>query len=173
MPFHSSARLELFSSASSPVHVTGLIEYRAVPPDPRDALLHARRYDYHPPQPGEEYVVLETEGRGHFIALVMDRPGNMEGDDRFFVDRQLAAAVHGTGTEDFFNFAWGLSHVGSYPLHGITHHSTGPCCYRVHPSGIPYQTALQINWEHGHDPRQGANHDQGRYSGTVFHYQDR
>ncbi|MBN1818091.1 MAG: DUF2961 domain-containing protein [Sedimentisphaerales bacterium] len=29
-------------------------------------------------------------------------------------------SLHGTGTEDFFNFAWGLSHADPLPMHGIT-----------------------------------------------------
>ncbi len=101
----------------------------------------------------------------------MDRPGHMEGDDRFYVDGERVPSLHGTGTEDFFNFAWGLSHTGSWPLHGITQQGTGPVAYRFHlPAGVPFRRSLRITWEHGHDPTRGPNLDQQRYSGAVFYY---
>jgi len=79
--------------------------------------------------------------------------------------------LHGTGTEDFFNFAWGLSHTAALPLHGITRQAGGPVAYRFHlPAGVPCRESLRITWEHGHDPERGPNLDQSRYSGVVFYY---
>ncbi len=171
MPFRNGARLNVTSLSDRPIELRGSVAYDSNPPDALAAYLHAERYDFNPPTAGEDYVVLDTQGPGHFVGLVMDRPGNMEGDDRFFVDRNDVPALHGTGTEDFFNFAWGLSHVGSYPLHGISAQPSGPCCYRVMlPGAVPFEHSLRIVWEHGHDPRSGANRDQRRYSGVAFYY---
>jgi hypothetical protein len=174
MPFHKSARLLLRSSAQLPIRITGEIDLRQEPPDPNAFLLHAHRYDYHPPLLGTDYVVLDVRGAGHFVGLVMYRPGHMEGDDQFFVDDQAQPALHGTGTEDFFNFAWGLSHTEAYPLHGITRQTGGPVAYRFHlPAGVPFRDHLRITWEHGDDFQRGPNQDQGRYSGVVFYYAKR
>jgi len=116
-------------------------------------------------------VVLDVTGTGHFAGLVMDRPGHMEGDDKFHVDGETTPSLDGTGTEDFFNFAWALSHTASLPLHGITRQATGPAAYRFHlPAGVPFQNALRITWEHGHDVERGRNLDQDHYSGVVFYY---
>jgi len=39
-----------------------------------------RRYKHLSPSDNRNYTVLYIVGRGHFIALVMDRAGDMEGD---------------------------------------------------------------------------------------------
>lgn len=171
MPFHRSARVELRSSAGKPVRVSGGVTLLGALPEPEALPLHAHRYDHHPPALGQDYEVLNVRGTGHFISLVMDRPGHMEGDDRFFVDGETAPSLHGTGTEDFFNFAWGLSHTAALPLHGISLQPSGPVAYRFHlPAGVPFRKSLRILWEHGHDPEQGPNLDPGRYRGVVFYY---
>jgi hypothetical protein len=171
MPFHRSARLLVRSLASEPIQIAGEIDLAKKPPDASALLLYAHRYDHNPPPLGADYLLLDIHGAGHFAGLVMDRPGHMEGDDRFFVDDAASPALHGTGTEDFFNFAWGLSHTGSLPFHGITQQAGGPVAYRFHlPAGIPFREHLRITWEHGDDPQRGPNLDQRRYSGVVFYY---
>ncbi len=171
MPFHRTARVELRSSADNPVRVRGSVHVRAAPPSADALRLHAHRYDHDPPPLGEDYTVLDVRGAGHFAGLVMDRPGHMEGDDRFWVNGESQPSLHGTGTEDFFNFAWGLSHTAALPLHGITRQAGGPVAYRFHlPAGVPFRRSLRITWEHGHDPERGPNLDQSRYSGVVFYY---
>lgn len=171
MPFHRAARVKLRSVADGPVRVTGSVHVLASPPAADALRLHARRYDHPSPPPGRDYIVLDTPGPGHFVGLVMDRPGHMEGDDRFVVDGETTPSLHGTGTEDFFNFAWGLSHTAALPLHGITRQADGPVAYRFHlPAGVPFRESLRITWEHGHDPERGPNLDSSRYSGVVFYY---
>lgn len=171
MPFHKGARVSLILRTGPARTVEYDIAHRSEPVAPDQGWLCAHRYDHNPPPPGQDYEVLDVEGCGHFIGLVMDRPGHMEGDDRFFVDGQASPAIHGTGTEDFFNFAWGLSHTGALALHGITIQNGHPVAYRFHvPAAVPFDRSLRITWEHGHDPDRGPNHDAGRYSGVVFYY---
>lgn len=171
MPFHRSARLLVHSSATRTAGVTGLVNLCTRPPNPSDLHLHAHRYDYTRPTVGQDYLVLDARGEGFFAGLVMDHPGHMEGDDRFFVDGERAPSWHGTGTEDFFNFAWGLSHTRAFPLHGITQQAGGPVGYRFHlPAGVPFSESLRISWEHGDDAKRGPNLDQSRYSGIAFYY---
>lgn len=99
--------------------------------------------------------------------------GNMEGDERISVDGGPVSEYHGTGTEDYLNFAWGLGHRGSFPLHGLGAsatarggHANG---YRFGLSDvIPYRKSIRFTIEHGH-----ANEDPGRYRGVVFWYEER
>ena len=42
-----------------------------------------------------------------------------EGDDFFCVDGEAKPSIEGTGTEDYFNDAWGL-HVDDGAVHGVT-----------------------------------------------------
>jgi hypothetical protein len=170
MPFRERAKISIASKTNKVIPVSAILQYRSQKPSDSDGLFCALRYDYEPPTVGVDYTVLDVKGKGHFVGLVMDNPGNMEGDDRFFVDGEENPSIHGTGTEDFFNFAWGLGHTNSFSLHGITIQGS-PICYRFHlPAGVPFQKSLHISWEHGHDIDKGPNLHQGRYSGIVFYY---
>ena len=69
------------------------------------------------------YVLLEAEGRGHFVGcnlsidMINPIPGIYwfgEGDDMFFIDGdKWPPTLHGTGTEDYFNHAFGWA-IGEY-----------------------------------------------------------
>lgn len=166
MPFRKSARVIVRSNAEQPVALTARISLRSGSPGARAGYLFAQAYDHQPPLPPTHYEVLDVTGKGQFVGLVMDRPGNMEGDDQFYVDGEPQPAIYGTGTEDFFSFAWGFSHLAALPLHGITRHGGAAIPYRFHlPAGVPFQKSLRLVFEHGH-----ANQHQGRYSGVAFYY---
>ncbi|MGI8383463.1 DUF2961 domain-containing protein [Robertmurraya sp. P23] len=77
-------------------------------------------------------VILDAEGKGHYVGCVLNIdnfdasnqeytwPG--EGDDMFFIDgEEWPPSIHGTGTEDYFNAAWGFP-SGEYagPYHGVS-----------------------------------------------------
>ena len=171
MPFHKAARIQIRSQAKKKVAIKARIKYRKEATSGTDGLFCAHRYDHLSPTVGKNYAVLDIKGGGHFAGLVMDRPGHMEGDDFFFVDGEKQPSIHGTGTEDFFNFAWGLSHTGSLALHGITIQANAPICYRMHlPAAVPFRDSLLLTWEHGHDTQRGPNLHKGRYSGVVYYY---
>lgn len=166
MPFATAASLHLVSRGSEPAAVAAEVLWRSEAVGPSDCRFHAERYVARSPTEGRDYVPLEVTGRGHFVGIVMDRPGNMEGDDRFFVDGEATPSIHGTGTEDFFNFAWGFGHLGTFALHGITRQGGVPVCYRVHlPAGVPFRKSLRLSWEHG-----SGNTDGGTYAGCVWYY---
>ncbi|MHC4642614.1 MAG: glycoside hydrolase family 172 protein, partial [Planctomycetota bacterium] len=174
MPFRKAAKIQIKSQAKKKVSIAARLRYRTEVPSNTDGLFCAHRYDHLSPPVGRNYTVLDIKDRGHFVGLVMDRPGHMEGDDFFFVDGEKQPSIHGTGTEDFFNFAWGLSHTGSLALHGITIQANAPICYRIHlPAAVPFSDSLLVNWEHGHDTQKGPNLHKGRYSGVVYYYRSR
>jgi len=171
MPFRREARIAVRSEAGRNVSVEAAISYKAENLSRSDCLFSAHRYDYGSPALGKNYCVADLKGSGHFVGLVMDRPGHMEGDDLFFVDGEKHASIHGTGTEDYFNFAWGLSHTGTLALHGITIQRNSPVCYRMDiPWAVPFRDSLLITWEHGHSSDKGPNLDRKRYSGVAFYY---
>lgn len=171
MPFRNQGRISLVSQAARSQQVEYEILYRQEMVSEDEGRFCAHQYEYDPPLEGSPYEVLHTEGAGHVVGIVMDRPGHMEGDDRFYVDGETSPSIHGTGTEDFFNFAWGLSHTGAMPLHGITIQEGHPVAYRFHiPASVPFSKSMRITWEHGHDSAEGPNLDRGRYSGIVMYY---
>jgi len=89
-------------------------------------------WDAHPNlSDADNYVILEAEGDGIYVGCnlnidVFARQGNDwygEGDDMIVIDGEpWPPRLHGTGTEDYVNTAFGPWTVFSAPYHGITHY---------------------------------------------------
>jgi hypothetical protein len=210
MPFGSGARIQLRNESDSPVeNLFYYIDYALTDdPVPDDvARFHAFYRQEKPTQnvdhagddpnpapwdlPGvnvtgdENYVILDAEGRGHYVGCVLSIdnfnasnqtftwPG--EGDDMFFVDGETwPPSLHGTGTEDYFGAAWGFP-SGEYagPYHGITLGSSPQehfglwSMYRFHlEDPVRFERSLRVSIEHGHANDQGND-----YSSVAYWYQ--
>lgn len=121
------------------------------------------------------FVVLETEGRGQYVGCnlsVFHRQGSWwgEGDEMVFIDDDTwPPSLHGTGTEDYFNHAWGMQRQ-AYPYHGaIVHEGDVPgyaVSYRLHVvDPIRFASRITVSIEHGH-----ANHLADDWSATGYWY---
>lgn len=124
----------------------------------------------------DNYVVLETEGTGHYVGCnlaVRHFQGSWwgEGDDMIFIDDDTwPPSLHGTGMEDYFGHAWGMQH-NSYLFNGTMvheedvpgfHHS-----YRFHLTDpIRFKKRIKVTFEHGH-----GNHLSDDWSSTAYWYQ--
>ena len=73
-----------------------------------------------------DYRFLNVSGQGRFVGLAMHvyqtvdfSPGPWwgEGDEKFFVDGETMPSWFGTGSEDYFGFAWGTPGYFSQPYH--------------------------------------------------------
>ncbi|MEN8204210.1 MAG: glycoside hydrolase family 172 protein, partial [Bacteroidota bacterium] len=127
MPFRESALVTLTNEAESEADSMGLYWYidwekRGVPEDV--PYFHAQYRQENPVEPGKDYLIADIEGKGHYVGTVLSvrtsQPGWFgEGDDRFFVDEDTIPTLHGTGTEDYFNDAWGFR-VLNRPNYGIS-----------------------------------------------------
>jgi hypothetical protein len=122
------------------------------------------------------YVVLETEGTGHYVGCnlsVFHRQGSWwgEGDEMIFIDGDTwPPSLHGTGTEDYFNHAWGMQRQ-AYPYHGaIVHEGDVPgyaVSYRFHVvDPVRFARRIRVTIEHGH-----ANHLSDDWASTAYWYQ--
>jgi hypothetical protein len=113
MPFRESARIVVTND--NPDRSTGL--YWQVDWVQVDELSATTPYFYakyrreNPAAPGD-YVIADLAGTGCFVGTVQSVtlgqdgwPG--EGDDFFYVDGEKVPSLQGTGTEDYFNDAWG------------------------------------------------------------------
>ena len=129
----------------------------------------------------DNYVVLQAEGKGHYVGLNLNIhnlreknddnwPG--EGDDMIFIDGDKEPTIYGTGTEDYFNTAWCPSEEFSTPFHGITlgggkNHSGKISYYRFHiMDPIYFEKSIKVTIEHGH-----ANRRYDDWSSTAYWYQ--
>jgi hypothetical protein len=71
------------------------------------------------------YVILEAKGEGQFVGVTFSVFQNQwggwnEGDEMIWIDGEKEPRIHGTGGEDYFNFAWGFTKLFSTPLVGLT-----------------------------------------------------
>lgn len=133
------------------------------------------------PDGGGNYDVLRAVGRGHYVGCVMSitnlrrtTESNWygEGDDMIFIDGDATPTLHGTGTEDYFNTAWGPRQVHHAPYHGITMPG-GPnwsgriSLYRFHiEDPIIFHESIRVSIEHGH-----ANRRSDDWASVAFWYQ--
>ena len=79
-----------------------------------------------------DWLILETSGRGRFVGTVLNvwNPGGRwwgEGDEKFYVDGEKFPSTIGTGSEDYFGFAWCFAKHYSRAYHSQTlnHNNTG------------------------------------------------
>jgi hypothetical protein len=134
----------------------------------------------------EEVPSFFTRGEGHYVGCTLhveahqQDPGEWyEGDETILVDGQaLAGAIHGTGTEDYFNMAWGVRRWFQSPYFGTSFHAWNPgepelgafgrfSVYRFHLlDPVPFKKSIRVTIEHGH------NNDAGnRYASVAYWYE--
>ena len=122
------------------------------------------------------YVVLETEGTGHYVGCnlsVAHFQGSWwgEGDEMIFLDGdEWPPSLHGTGSEDYFNHAWGMQDNAFLMNGSALHESIIPgyqVSYRFHlVDPIHFSKRIAVTFEHGH-----ANHLSDDWSSTAYWYQ--
>lgn len=121
------------------------------------AYFHARYRQEFPAKPGN-YTLLETQGHGHYVGTVlsahqMETGWFGEGDDFFYIDGAETPQLRGTGTEDYFNDAWGFREFCA-PYFGVPIYEgvlSGDriSVYRWHiPDPVPFKQSLRVVFEH-------------------------
>ncbi len=88
----------------------------------------------------------------------------------FFIDGEEYPSLNGTGTEDYFNHAWGMQR-NAYPFFGTIVHEGDTdgfqVSYRFHITDpVRFEKSLRVTIEHGH-----ANHLSDDWSSTAYWYQ--
>ncbi len=114
----------------------------------RDASLPAE-----PERRAIDWTMLKTTGRGRFVGVMLHiwnpRGGWWgEGDEKFFVDGEKFPSTFGTGSEDYFGYAWGCPQKFENAFHNQPHNDGGNrghiCVNRWHiTDNCPFQTAFE------------------------------
>ncbi len=180
MPFGKSAVVQIVNSSGIPIQ-GGKIELRYVrdpslasrlDTDGNVGLFHAT-YNRSQPATQQDYVFLDTIGRGLFVGLTHTMRGTqgssrgyLEGNERVYNDDILSPAWNGTGTEDFYESGWyfrdGYSGPPDTPysrpltgnpaynpgVEGFTNDTTGTFRLLVAES-IPFGQRLRFTIQHG------------------------
>ncbi|NKB71899.1 MAG: DUF2961 domain-containing protein [Candidatus Latescibacteria bacterium] len=196
MPFAQSARVELINQSKEPHRQYFYIDYETCPDGlaADSGYFHAEFRRQNPfggwgheirvntPEAnivnkGKEawdnnYVILDAKGRGHYIGCnisVTNFQGTWwgEGDDMIWVDGyKWPPQLHGTGSEDYLNQAWGMqdnaflrngSSIGYQTSY--VHHIENP---------VRFEKEIKVTIEHGH-----GNHLCNEMSSVAYWYGDR
>jgi hypothetical protein len=160
MPFRKSCRITVTNEGRRRVsNLYFHVDWKKVSSlAPNTAYFHARYRQALPASGDAPYEVLDVHGRGHYVGTVLsvvqaEAGWFGEGDDFFYVDGEKKPSIEGTGTEDYFNDAWGLR-VDTGPYAGASvAEGTGlgsrMTAYRWHLADpIPFAKSLHFVFEH-------------------------
>ena len=116
-------------------------------------------------RPLSDWPVLRTEGgSGRLVGALLAVRNPVkgwwgEGDEKIYIDGEKFPSTFGTGTEDYFGYAWGSTELFQAPYHNQTR-SDGPvnrghtAVARYHIlDDIPFQESIRFDMEiwHWHD----------------------
>ncbi|MGB2820275.1 MAG: DUF2961 domain-containing protein, partial [Phycisphaerae bacterium] len=181
MPFARSAKLEIANDGNEArtIHC----EFTHAPltrPIEQLGRFHAKwhRDAFLPAEPERaaiDWTMLKTEGRGRFCGVMLHvwnpRGGWWgEGDEKFFVDGEKFPSTIGTGSEDYFGYAWCTPQI----FHRAFHNQTIASGNRGHVSvnrwhitdNVPFQTSFEAAIEKYYPNRKPT-----LYASTAYWYQ--
>lgn len=121
---------------------------------------YARYNQEYPTKPGGDYLILETEGKGHYVGTVLSVRTRSpawfgEGDEKIYIDGEKDASIWGTGTEDYFLSAWGLKSGLNTPYFGTVYFDQWgivgghTSAYRWHLADpVVFEKSIRVTIEH-------------------------
>ncbi|MFH1744427.1 MAG: glycoside hydrolase family 172 protein [bacterium] len=191
MPFKHSARIEVENQGTLPVSSFYYrVNYIRMEQFPKTMLYFHARYRQEWPCPtvdtngvnpdgSQNYVILETKGRGYYAGCSLSIVNNAkgwwgEGDDYIWIDEpESPPRMTGTGTEDYFGDAWGIRETeGLYcgcPVFTGLEPGDIVSLYRFHIADpVPFHQWIKATIEHGN-----ANDRSDNWSSVAFWYQDK
>ncbi len=126
MPFQKEAAVSFWNFGDQPVKLGVQTFTEALPPGRTPYLFHAdwRQSLDLATRPRQDWRALDvTGGSGAFVgcSLGIANPVRAwwgEGDEKFYVDDEALPSTFGTGTEDFFGYAWCDPTPFRHALHG-------------------------------------------------------
>lgn len=168
MPFDKKATVQLIyrggNNNQQAKHIQAAVYYTTTK---RDAKTQGRFYTtWHGNEKtatGTPHVFVNTQGKGHYVATMLQaqglKPGMtyfFEGDDSTAIDGQFR--IHGTGSEDYFNGGWYAlpdrwENKFSLPVYGCLDYSL-PFCrtggYRLYLADkLSFEKSIYQSIEHG------------------------
>ncbi len=124
MPFGSQAFFELENLTDTPVTISGQLCLGEWKWTKRSMHFHAKwRGERNiPTRPFKDWNFIDCKGQGVFVGdcLTLANPVTIwwgEGDEKIYVDGETFPSHFGTGTEDYFGYAWGSPELFSHAYH--------------------------------------------------------
>ena len=124
MPYRQSAEVRFLNLGNSPVIVRYGLNVGAWTWDDRSMHFHARWHQENPihTQPRQDWNYVEVRGKGVYVGdnLAVANPVETwwgEGDEKIYVDGEDFPSHFGTGTEDYYGYAWCCPEPFHAPFH--------------------------------------------------------
>jgi len=193
MPFRKSARVEVVNQSEKRISLLyyniDWIKKESISED--TPYFYAQYRQEYPAQKGKDYVILETQAKGHYVGTVLSVRTRSpswfgEGDEKIYIDDEKKASIWGTGTEDYFLSAWGLK-TTSTPYFGVPYFDQWgivgghTSAYRWHINDpIVFNKGIKVTFEHygwisaDENPDRKVhswNEREDDYSSVAFWYQ--
>jgi hypothetical protein len=180
MPFAQEAQVELINDGKLQRNVSFEVTYAPLSqPIAKLGRFHAKwhRDAFLPREPERaiDWPFLKTEGAGRFVGVMLHvwnpRGGWWgEGDEKFFVDGEKFPSTFGTGSEDYFGYAWSSPVLFQHALHNQTRNDGNS---RGHLSvnrwqisdNVPFHTSFEGSIE-----KYYANDRPTLYAGVAYWY---
>lgn len=193
MPFRKSVRIELINQSEKKLNLLYYnIDWVKLDSLPNDTpYFYAQYRQEYPVKQGEDYVILDTKGKGHYVGTVLSVRTRSpswfgEGDEKIYIDGEKKASIWGTGTEDYFLSAWGLKTTSTpyfgtpyFDQWGIVGGHTSAYRWHIHDP-IVFQESIRFTIEHWgwispDENIEGKSHSwnerQDDFSSVAFWYQ--
>jgi len=160
MPFARSAKIALKNLSSQKVELAGKLAVQPYAWTDRSLLFHAKwriQRDL-PARPLSDWTHLECTGAGRFVGGVLHvvnpvRDWWGEGDEKIYVDGERFPSIFGTGSEDYYGYAWGSTAPFTHAYHNQVH-CDGPgnyghtCLSRFHVlDDVPFRERFKFDME--------------------------
>ena len=188
MPFSSGCRIEIVNQSSQEDSCVAYdVTYEEWDGCPDDlGRFHACWHRTNPIIPGQPCVILDTEGRGHFVgcnvsvqSLGTPSLAFFEGLNCVWVDGEKEPCFKVWGTEDFFGGSYYFMkgpYAGPYSGATVLNYDLGrAACYRLFiKDAISFQKHIRVHLNHGEHFNSGPIYDyEGKadYSSVAYWYQ--
>lgn len=179
MPFSSKAHIEVGNDSAQPVSMKWEVVHAPLDqPINQLGRFHAKWHrDALLPDRADrqiDWTLLKTQGKGRYVGTqlhVWNPRGGWwgEGDEKFFVDGEPFPSTFGTGTEDYFGYAWSSGTTFIQALHSqpVNENNQGHVSVnRWHiADNIPFQTSFEGDIEKYFFNQRGT-----LFSAVVFWY---
>lgn len=160
MPFRKSAKITATNEGRTPINALyWYLDWQKLPSLPQDnAYFHSMYRQEHPAVMGQNYLIADIKGRGHYVGTVLNvrqltESWWGEGDDFWFIDGENKPRLRGTGSEDYLCDAWGLREMSNLyygaPLMKGYDAFAKTSSYRWHITDpVPFKKSLRLEIEH-------------------------
>jgi hypothetical protein len=128
MPFRKRALLGVSREGGGATELHGSVTFDAAPFDRASMLFRAtwRPRAVLRTRPFQDWHIATLEGTGQQVGTLLDveNPPGVgwwgEGDEKIFVDGESFPSLFGTGTEDYFGYAWSQTETFAHAYHAQT-----------------------------------------------------